>query len=860
MNTGHWGGRYLAAMRWAIPPALRSETALLTRAQNVVNAAIIAGLSGPLYALAYYWLGFDAAAREILLCCLVMLCAPPVLRCTGSIVVARELFLAAVLFNFSWLSYHLGGITAPTATWLLTAPMVAMFLGGVRTAVCWLGISCAALAALYFLQHDAPTTYQTHQLPTLHLLCSIGLMVVVTVFVLLFELTKTQGFVHLEQALRTINELAIRDELTGTYNRRHLMRLIERASERGRRFSLCLLDIDFFKRINDTYGHSAGDAVLRAFAQTVQSQVRPGDTFGRYGGEEFLLMLPDTMATSAQVLAERVRLAIEQMRCAEVGADIVITVSIGIAEFIPGEAVSLAVGRADAALYMAKSSGRNRVICHGDTTPALALPANGPRQAEDQADGGKDPVPGADAAIAPASDMARTDLLTGLLNRRILRERLQDAMQRADRNSRPLALLLFNINKFREINEALGVEAGDAVLVHTAALLRGALREADAVARWGGDEFIAVLEDVGGEVDARLVAAKIIERFAKPLVLERRTGPHQCFITASVGMALYPHADPSLDALLRRAEEALARARLGGGHSIELACTSGPARRDERLALKDGLRTVLADGQLLLEYQPQVDLVTRRVVGVETLIRWQHPHFGRVEPARFIALAEETGLIVPIGDWVLRTACAQHRAWVDAGLPAIKIAVNLSARQLKDPGLVARVLHLVAQAGVAPRCLELEITEGVLMDDLARNRITLAALRAAGLQVSIDDFGTGYSSLNYLSELPVDILKMDGQFVRRLGAGPEERCVRAQAIAEAIVSIAHKLDLTVIAEAVETEEQYAALTQLGCDQAQGFLFHRPLHPDAVAALLLARPRLVVEHGIDLRGLVALRLP
>jgi EAL domain-containing protein (putative c-di-GMP-specific phosphodiesterase class I) len=249
------------------------------------------------------------------------------------------------------------------------------------------------------------------------------------------------------------------------------------------------------------------------------------------------------------------------------------------------------------------------------------------------------------------------------------------------------------------------------------------------------------------------------------------------------------------------------------------------------------------------------------VIGVEALIRWQHPEFGRIEPTRFIALAEETGLILPIGDWVLRTACAQHRAWVDAGLPAIKIAVNLSARQLNDPGLVSRILPLVTQAGIAPRCLDLEITEGVLMDDLPRNRSTLAALRAAGLQISIDDFGTGYSSLNYLSELPVDILKMDGQFVRRLGTDvQDDRGARAMAIAEAIVSIAHKLELKVIAEAVETEVQYAALAQLGCDQAQGFLFHRPLTAEAVAALLMARPRLVVPRPVQLGELLAVRLP
>ncbi|WP_332876935.1 putative bifunctional diguanylate cyclase/phosphodiesterase [Massilia sp. S19_KUP03_FR1] len=853
-DKADWGDRYLAAMRWAIPPALRNEGALLTRAQNVVNAAIIAGLFGPLYALAYLWLGFDMAANETMLCCLVMLSAPLVLRCTGSILIARELFLSAILFNFTWLSYHLGGITAPTATWLLTAPVVAMFLGGVRSALCWLALSCAALVALY----AGKAGDQNWQLSALHLLCCLGLLIVVTVFVLLFELTKTQGFVHLEQALRTINELAIRDELTGTHNRRHLIRLIERASERGHRFSLCLLDIDFFKHINDTWGHSAGDAVLRAFAQSVQSQVRPGDTFGRYGGEEFLLMLPDTGAASAITLAERVRLGIEQMRCDDVGPDVVVTVSIGVAQFRPGETISQAIGRADEALYQAKSAGRNRVACHGDTVvppPAIAPPSAAGSDAHTMCAEG--------AQRARLFEDAHADLLTGLMNRRLLRERLQHAMHRADRGSRPLALLLININKFREINEAFGVAAGDAVLVHAGTQLRGALREGDAVARWGGDEFIAVLEDVGDELAARQVATKIIERFAAPLPLGN-SAQRNCFITLSIGIALYPGADSSLDALLRRAEQALGRARTNGGHSIDMARGAGTGPQDERLALKDGLRTALAENQLLLEYQPQVDLATRRVIGVETLIRWQHPQFGRIEPARFIGLAEETGLIVPIGDWVLRSACAQHRAWVDAGLPAIKIAVNLSARQLKDPDLVTRILQLVAQAGISPRCLDLEITEGVLMDDLARNRRTLAALRAAGLQVSIDDFGTGYSSLNYLSELPIDILKMDGQFVRRLGAPDsdkhDERTTRALAIAGAIVTIAHKLELKVIAEAVETEVQYAALAQLGCDQAQGFLFHRPMHPDAVAALLVARPRLVVERDLPIGDLTAFRLP
>ena len=590
-DIAQWGDRYLQAMRWAIPSALHSDTAVLTRAQNVVNAALVASLSGPLYACAYYWLGFEAAAREILLCCVLMLCAPLVLRASASIMLARDLFLGAVLFNFSWLSYHLGGVSAPTAAWLLTAPVVAMFLGGVRTSLCWLGLSCSALGALHALgpRAGALSPEQLSHMPLLYLLCNTGLMVVITVFVLLFELTKTQGFVHLEQALRTINELAIRDELTGTYNRRHLMRLIDRASERGQRFSLCLLDIDFFKRINDTYGHSAGDAVLRAFAYTVQSEIRPGDTFGRYGGEEFLLMLPETLAPSAMVLAERVRLAIEQMRCTELGPSVVLTASIGVAQYRPGESITTAVGRADEALYLAKSAGRNRIACHGDSAPVAVAPAPAaPAPGDDAHDVG--------ASLARLLDGAQLDMLTGLLNRRILRDRLQHAMQRANRSGRALALLLFNINKFREINEALGVEAGDAALVRTGTLLRGALREGDSVARWGGDEFIAVLEDVGGDTEARQVAAKILERFGVPVSLAdgAGAGARQGFITLSVGIALYPSADCSLDALLRRAEQALARARTMGGHSVELVGSSGAAPHSERLILKNSLRIALA--------------------------------------------------------------------------------------------------------------------------------------------------------------------------------------------------------------------------------------------------------------------------
>jgi diguanylate cyclase (GGDEF)-like protein len=643
--------------------------------------------------------------------------------------------------------------------------------------------------------------------------------------VLLFELTKNQGFDKLEQALSTINELAIRDELTGAHNRRRLMELIDSEKERsdrsGRCFCLCLLDIDFFKRINDTYGHAAGDTVLREFARTVQSMVRGTDSFGRYGGEEFMLMLPETRAADALALAERVRVAVEELRCAIGASEVALTVSIGVTEYKAGEAVAQAVGRADEALYLAKSTGRNRVVKHGQGC-ALVQPGAPARKAALRDMG---------VSAARIIDSAQCDQLTGLLNRRLLRDRLRHAMDRANRNRRTVALLLMDINNFKEVNDALGYEAGDGILVQAALAISGCLRDSDSVARWGGDEFVALLEDLNSEADARQVAEKILTRFAQPFMV----GARECAITLSVGIALYPAAECDLDALLKRADIAVRAARRLGDNSVQVYSADASEPQSERLALKTGLRDAVREGQLVIEYQPQVDLASRRIVGVEALLRWQHPVYGRIGPDRFIPLAEETGLIVQIGDWVLRSACAQNRAWRDAGLPEVKTAVNLSARQLKDPNLVARVLRIVAESGIPPRCLELEITEGTLIEDLGGNRNLMNELRQAGIVVSIDDFGAGYSSLNYLSELPVDILKMDGMFVRRLGNAAARG--RSYALAESIVGMAHRLQLTVIAEAVETGEQLADLCAMQCDAAQGYLFARPLPPDQLGALL-----------------------
>ena len=827
--------RYMAAVHWFIPARLQHTPALLSRAQNMINAVVMAALAGPFFACVYYYLDYPAGARMILLACLPMLCSPFVMRWSGSMRAACEVFVGACFFIFTWLSVHMGGVTSPTAAWLIVPPVVAMLIGGMRSSVFWTSASCLTLSILFALPMLGVPLPRHHvpDMQSLHFLSAIGLIVLVVSFVLLFEMTRTQGFIKLERALNFINELAIRDELTGVHNRRHLLSLIEsersRSARAARPFCLCLLDIDFFKRINDTYGHSAGDGVLRAFAAAVQEQVRDSDCFGRYGGEEFLLMLPETTIDAAAVLVERIRAAVEALRFADIDAALTMTVSIGVAEFRPGESIAQSIARADEALYLAKARGRNRVVFHGQVEcEARAAPQADVRH-----------PPSSLAGVRPLFDAAapQHDQLTGLPNRTALRERLAGAIADMPRAGRGGALMLLNVNKFREVNEALGFAAGDAVLVQIAHRVRACLHDADVIVRWGGDELAVVLENLARETDALLVAEKILAQFGMPLLLAGR----EYFVSLSIGIAAFPSAGASdIDILIQRADSAMKTAKTWGENKLQLYPSEAVMPPNERFALKNHLRSALQNGELFIEYQPQIDLASETVIGVEALVRWRHPLLGRIEPSRFISLAEETGLIVPIGEWVMRTACRQNRAWIDAGLPPVSMAVNVSARQLRHPQLVERILHIIADTGIDAACLDLEITEGILIDDFAALQPGLAMLRQAGVKISIDDFGTGYSSLGYLAELPADTLKMDRSFVTRLGfpaSGDAAGRDRAYALARSIVQMAHGLNLKVVAEAVETPEQYADLLAMACDAAQGYLFDRPLHPEQVAQLL-----------------------
>ena len=427
-------------------------------------------------------------------------------------------------------------------------------------------------------------------------------------------------------------------------------------------------------------------------------------------------------------------------------------------------------------------------------------------------------------AVAELAHQATHDPLTGLPNRALFLDRLETALARRRADDSSVAVLFLDLDRFKVINDSLGHEAGDLLLVAVAARLSDLLRPGDTVARFGGDEFTVLCDDVGGVVDAVAIAERIVDGLALPLLLP----DGDAFVTTSVGIALGgPGGRP--ETLLRDADAAMYRAKERGRSRIEVFDAAMRAQVVERMETEKALHLALERDELVLHYQPEVHVDDLRPWGVEALVRWQHPERGLLAPVSFIPLAEETGQIIPLGDWVLAEACRQSVRW---GPDAPVVWVNLSAPQLSDPGLVGRVSAILATTGARPDGIGLELTESAVMGDAELSVRTLRALKALGLHLAIDDFGTGYSSLEYLKRFPVDVVKVDGSFVAGLGRDAED-----SAIVTAVVGLAHALGLLALAEGVETECQLAELRRLGCDLAQGYLFARP------AAAIVAPPAL-----------------
>jgi diguanylate cyclase (GGDEF)-like protein/PAS domain S-box-containing protein len=429
--------------------------------------------------------------------------------------------------------------------------------------------------------------------------------------------------------------------------------------------------------------------------------------------------------------------------------------------------------------------------------------------------------------------LANYDPLTSLPNRSLFNPRLERALAHAQRFNKGLAVLFLDLDRFKNINDTLGHAAGDGVLREVAARLMACVREIDTVARLGGDEFVILVEQVTDARQAGSVGQKLIRTLAEPLQL----GDHECSVTASVGISTYPADGEDAASLLKNADIAMYRAKEQGKNNVQFYTPNMNIHSVQRLTLESGLRRALQREEFLLHYQPKVDIASGRVTGMEALVRWKRPGSGMVSPAEFIPLAEETGLIVAIGEWVLKAACEYTHLWHrgGAGMPPLRVAVNLSARQFAQPSLVRDVARILDTTGLQPGALDLEITESMVMGNPEQAIQTLRQLKSMGISLSIDDFGTGYSSLGYLKRFPLDHIKIDRSFIKDI---PEDN--DDATITRTIIAMAHNLRLKVIAEGVETEAQLNFLREHGCDEMQGYYFSRPLPGNEFNELLKAR--------------------
>jgi diguanylate cyclase (GGDEF)-like protein len=427
---------------------------------------------------------------------------------------------------------------------------------------------------------------------------------------------------------------------------------------------------------------------------------------------------------------------------------------------------------------------------------------------------------------------ANYDALTGLPNRNLVHDRLKQAVY-AQRQLRSIAVVFLDLDHFKFINDSLGHNAGDTLLQNIADRLHSLVRDGDTVARLGGDEFILILNDQANEEIVYRAMHRIINKVAEPMTINDQ----ELYITCSAGISLYPQDGPDVETLFKNADAAMYRAKEHGRNNFQFYTAEMNRFVSERLSLESSLRRALERNELLLHFQPKVDLRSGAIVGAEALVRWQHPDRGLILPDSFIPLAEETGLIVQIGEWVLRAACTQNRAWQVEELQPGTVSVNLSARQFRQEALVKSVAKILSETGLRPEHLEMELTESMVMLNAEAAIATLQGLKSIGVQLSVDDFGTGYSSLSYLKSLPIGILKIDRSFVRDIGEGdgPDDGI-----IAQAIIALGHSLHLKVIAEGVETEAQLKFLKARGCDEMQGHYCSMPIPPEEYRLLLTTK--------------------
>ncbi|MES9944342.1 MAG: diguanylate cyclase [Candidatus Thiodiazotropha sp.] len=677
-----------------------------------------------------------------------------------------------------------------------------------------------------------------------------------------------------EKALRDktveLELLATRDPLTGCYNRRAFFEkydaLFESAVKQGTGLVFMMIDIDKFKLVNDQYGHANGDKAIKFVAETLIVNSRPEDVVGRYGGEEFSLVMPDADQQQAMVLAERLRNEIQQK-----GHDLFIdnrtlTVSIGVALLPDGvdEQIQL-ITNADNALYAAKKQGRNCVVAWDpdlteqerafekakqDIKEAQAVPLTD--EAPEKILRGEvhrleDLVRNLESELEYSREEIKRregkDELTGLPNRFIFSDRILQVLARCKRYGKSAALVSIDIDDFSSINEAFGFSTGDRILKAIASRLVDSLRITDTVAvideqdnkesstisRVNKDEFALILTDVKDIESITWVIRRILNGLKEPIEINNQ----ELFISFSVGVALYPHDDESPAGLMQMASSARYAAKREQG-SNNIRFFSPEINRDayHKVWLESQLHKAIVRSHFELNYQPKFDLKSGRIVCMEALARWPHAKVGLIPPSEFIPVAESTGLIHKLGIWVLRQAIRDLKQWHDMGYDDLRVAVNLSAVQLRKSDLTEKVLKSCEKLSIDPSYMELEITESTLVENYKQTTPVMQAMNEAGIRFTLDDFGKGFSSLSHLRVLPIDAIKIDHSFIE--DTLPSEY---DQTIINGIISLAKGLHLRVTAEGVETESQKKVLSMLGCDEVQGTLYSQPVAADQALSLL-----------------------
>ncbi len=674
---------------------------------------------------------------------------------------------------------------------------------------------------------------------------------------------------------RELQLLATRDPLTGVLNRRSLFEglgtLLREAAQEGQPLSCIMVDIDHFKSINDRFGHATGDKVIKLVAGILVETVRAEDFVGRYGGEEFCVILPGIDEAEAGEIAERMRAVVREGKSTKFTSAIQVTASFGVScssddASTPGDLIE----HADKALYLAKDSGRNRVVRWSDEAvasaggranlaakPALVpeAPAADPVAGEstgtspdDEVRSLRDHIASLEAVIRELSKGGvNPDDASGLPGRAILYDRLMQSIERSHRFGTRLAVLSLDIDTVQVVDNTLGHNAAETLVKLVADRLKDVLRSTDTIAlqgsgdigislsRVGRGEFGILLTDMNEADCTTWITQRLSSALNEPVELQGS----EVLLDVSIGISLYPNDGEDPDALLTNSGAAVREAKTLPGRDACLFYSSDMNRRaKQQIDLECHLHRALSRGDLYLEYQPAVDLRTGRIVSVEALVRWRHPEQGLIAPEQFVNVAEHTGLISEIGIWVLNTACRQLKVWQEAGHDQLAISVNFSVVQLRERNLAERVITTVAGEGLSPQSVVVELTESALIQNLDTAVDLVSELNRAGLQIALDDFGTGYSSLSYLKRFPIDVVKIDRSFLRDFPGHAHDRT-----IVSAIIAMAHSLGLRVVAEGVETEEQLAILQNLQCDEIQGFLFSRPAAPEELTTLL-AKPHYI----------------